>query len=251
MIPSSYTRFHIFNNFPNIICAFSTRTNDESSGHNSDQNASLKTGNDSRIEAESRKLIFKELGILTEQIAFSDQIHSRNVSVAEKPGIYPGSDALATNKENIFLVIQTADCFPIFIFDPHKHAVAAIHAGWRGVKSGIIQSVISKLKSSFDLMTADLFVAIGPGLQKECFEVRSDVSKYFPDIYLAAHPDPDKRYLDLSGYIMHMLIDFGIPVDQIQNQGDCTMCQTDLYYSYRRDKEKSGRMIGLIGMRSV
>jgi len=251
MIPASYTGFHIFSNFPNLICAFSIRMDGKSSGGNSDQEARLKIGDKRQILAENQRRFFKEFGILTEEIALADQIHSSNVSIVDKPGIYRQSDALATSRENIFLAIQTADCFPIFIFDPHRQVVSAIHAGWRGVKSGILQTVIGKLKSRFDLRTANLFVAIGPGLQKDCFEVRSDVSKYFTDTYLAPHSDPDKKYLDLSGYIINRLMDLGIPGDQIQNQGDCTMCRMDLYYSYRRDKEQSGRMIGLIGMRSI
>ena len=251
MSPASYTGFHIFSNFSNIICAFSTRLGGKSSDYNPDQGTRLKTGDKRQILTESRRRFLKEFGILTEQVALTDQIHSRNVSIADKPGIYPHSDALATSKGNIFLVIQTADCFPIFIFDPQTQVVAAIHAGWRGVKSGILQTVIGKLRSRYDLRTANLLVAIGPGLQKECFEVRSDVSKYFPDNYLAIHPDPNKKYLDLSGYIINRMVDLGIPEYQIQNQGDCTKCRTDLYYSYRRDKEQSGRMIGLIGMRSI
>jgi copper oxidase (laccase) domain-containing protein len=96
--------------------------------------------------------------------------------------------------------------------------------------------------------SSDLYVAIGPGLQKECFEVRSDVFSQFPEDSLGTHQDRAKRFLDLSGYLNQQLVSLNIPPKQISVSTDCTKCNSDQYYSYRRDGERSGRMLGIIGV---
>ncbi len=251
MTHRTYTSFSSFKAFSNLICIFSTRQGGLSRGIYAQQNLGLKTGDDIKTVAENRKQFFKQFNISEKQIAFTDQIHSTNIVRVNKPGVYSQSDALITKETDIFLAIQTADCLPVFIFDPVNRVIAAIHAGWRGVKAGIITASINTLFSTFALRPQNFFVVIGPGLQKECFEVRSDVSMYFPIKYLGKHSDPGKKFLDLSGYVKYILLNLGIPEDQVEQHPDCTMCKTDLYYSYRRDKERSGRMIGLIGMRSI
>jgi len=249
MNPRSYIRFSVFKKFPNLICVFSTRIGGSSKGIYASQNMGLKTGDDASTVINNRNQFFSQFGISDKDIAFSDQIHSAKVVVADQSGIYPASDALITSRKNLFLAIQTADCFPIFIFDPVRLIIAAIHAGWRGVQAGIIPATIKLLTNSLELNPKNLYAAIGPGLQKECFEVRSDVSRHFPQSFLSDHSDPEKKYLDLSGYIRRNLIEQEIETDHIETNGSCTMCNQESFYSYRRDKDQSGRMIGLIGIR--
>ena len=98
--------------------------------------------------------------------------------------------------------------------------------------------------------SSDLFVAIGPGLQRECFEVRSDVFNQFPKEFLDKHPDKSKRLLNLSAYVYQQIISKGVLAEHIHRNTDCTKCNQEKYYSYRRDGEKSGRMMGIIGINS-
>jgi YfiH family protein len=249
MNPRLYTGFSIFDKFPDLICVFSTRLGGNSRGMYSGQNLGLRTGDDVVTVSENRRRFWQALGISEEQIAFTDQVHSAEVITVDKPGIYPRSDALITGQEGLFLTIQTADCLPIFIFDPVNRIVAAIHAGWRGAIAGIVQNTLEMMSGFHGLDPENFFAAIGPGLQKECFEIRPDVSKYFSPQYLLPHTDPGKCFLDLSRYVHDLLTAGGIPGDQVENPEICTMCDHETYYSYRRDREKSGRMMGVIGMR--
>jgi YfiH family protein len=250
MAPPSFITFSIFQQFPHLICAFSTRYGGESTGIYAAQNMGLNTGDDRQIVTNNRRRFFETVSIPEKQIAFNDQIHSSNVHIAIQPGIYRESDGLMTREKNLFLAVQTADCFPVFLFSSRDQMAAVIHAGWRGTKAGIVATTCDNILSAFHIQPENLYVAIGPGIQKECFEVGLDVSQYYPDQFLSVHTDPEKRYLDLAGFIKRTLIEHGIPDRQIEDRGICTVCDRDRFYSFRRDKQKSGRMIGIIGMRS-
>jgi YfiH family protein len=167
----------------------------------------------------------------------------------ESPGERIKADALISNKSNLFLGVQTADCFPIFLFDPQNRAIGVIHAGWQGAIKGIIPKTISMMKTEFSSNPLEIRVAVGPGLQKECFEVQEDVYDQFPGSCLIKHPDAAKRYLDLQKYVIDNLITSGIQPQNIELNKSCTKCLDSLYYSFRRDGEKSGRMMGLLGIR--
>ena len=250
MRDDSYITFQLFDQFEELICAFSTRRG----GHSKGMFASLNMGNikrdDPLIVKNNRKLLYNKLGVFEENVAVPDQINSANVKTISTPGIVPKTDALVTSVSELFLGIQTADCFPVFIYDPEKKIVAIIHAGWRGVVQNILINALDLMFNKLLVSSSDLYVVIGPGLQKECFEVRFDVYKQFPEEFLDIHQDTFKRYLNLSGYLKQQLISLDIPAEQILVSQDCTKCNLERYYSYRRDGEKSGRMLGIIGIRA-
>jgi copper oxidase (laccase) domain-containing protein len=95
---------------------------------------------------------------------------------------------------------------------------------------------------------SDIFAAVGPGLQEECFEVRQDVYQLFSKKYLRRHQEIDKRYLNLRYFIKDQILESGIPEAQLELNEMCTKCRADLFYSYRRDGQMSGRMMGMIGV---
>ncbi|MCK4754833.1 MAG: peptidoglycan editing factor PgeF [Calditrichia bacterium] len=245
-----YITFQPFDQFEELICAFSTRRGGHSEGIFSSLNMGNIKHDDPLIVKNNRKLFFNKLGIIEEAVALPDQVHSANIKIISTPGIVPKTDALVTIEKGLFLGIQTADCFPVFIYDPEKKIVAIIHAGWRGVVQNILRKTTDLMIKSFGLLSSDLYVAIGPGLQKECFEVRADVFKHFPEEFLDMHQDTSKRYLNLSGYRKHLIISLDIPEEQIYASPDCTKCNHVQYFSYRRDRKLSGRMLGIIGLRA-
>jgi copper oxidase (laccase) domain-containing protein len=104
------------------------------------------------------------------------------------------------------------------------------------------------MKTEFSSNPAEMRAAVGPGLQKECFEVREDVYNQFPRSCLIKHPETTKRYLDLQKYVRDNLINARIQSQNIELNKSCTKCCESLYYSFRRDGKKSGRMMGLLGI---
>ena len=249
MKDESYITFQIFKQFHELVCAFSTRRGGFSKGNFSSLNMGNIKNDDRTVVMNNRRLFFKKLAIAENTVALPDQIHSANIKSVLSPGIFSNTDALVTSITGIFLGIQTADCFPVFIYCPKKKITGIIHAGWKGAVQNIVIKTVELLVKNFGVLASELFVAIGPGLQKECFEVRSDVFEIFPRKFLEYHEDPAKRFLNLSGYLKQQLISLEIPVDQIYVSMDCTKCNQKRYYSYRRDGERSGRMLGIIGLR--
>ena len=250
MIDESLITFPIFDQFNELICAFSTRCG----GHSEGIFSSLNMGNikydDPQIVKKNRNLFYSKLGLSEKLIALPVQVHSSNVKIISIPGSVPETDALITTEKGLFLGVLTADCLPVLIYAPSVQAVAVIHAGWRGIVQNILANTLNLLHKHLGVFSSDLYVAIGPGLQKECFEVRSDVFEQFPEDFLNPHEETSKRFLNLSGFVNQHLISQNVPAEQIYVNKDCTKCNLERYYSYRRDGEKSGRMLGIIGIRS-
>jgi YfiH family protein len=115
----------------------------------------------------------------TTSLATAKQIHSDRVLLVESPGPQDDGDALISNVPGIALAIRTADCLPILVADPRNRAVAAIHAGWRGVVSEIAPKTIEAMRRQFDSKPEDLVIAIGPGIGACCFEVGPEVAARF------------------------------------------------------------------------
>ena len=167
------------------------------------------------------------------------QIHSAIAWEArEAAGCLGEGDALISAQPGLLLTIRTADCIPVLIADPVRRVVAAIHAGWRGTASGIVGKTVARMTELFRTDPDDLIASIGPGIKVCCFEVGPEVSSQFGTN--ASHVDLiEANRLDLiaSGVTR---IDHGAP---------CTVCEPELFHSFRRDKTQ-GRMISAIGIRA-
>lgn len=247
--PDRYISFNIFQPFNELICAFSTRTGGFSRGVFKSQNMGNTRYDDYQTVQKNRNAFYNGLNIPLEKVALPDQIHSANISVVSEGGVFTGTDALITQSRGLFLGLLTADCFPVFIFEPKIKVVSVIHAGWRGMVKDIIPDTLRLLQNRMNICLSNLHIAIGPGLQTECFEVHHDVFDHFSEKYLLSHQDHTKRYLNLSARIKDQFIEAGVREEHIEISRLCTKCNEDLFYSYRRDGLKSGRMMGIIGIR--
>jgi polyphenol oxidase len=168
-------------------------------------------------------------------------------------------DALVSNIERTLLAVQTADCLPILLADPVTGVFAAVHAGWRGTLAGILARTVEQMQLRYNLRTNDLHAAFGPAIGVCCFEVGAEVLAQFRKQYdyadelIAKSRFDEKAHLNLKSANARQLIDRGIPIDRIYDSGLCTVCQNDLFFSYRfeRGAEKAvGRLMGVIGKAS-
>ena len=153
-------------------------------------------------------------------VASMNQTHSDIVTFVKSPQIYD-SDGIYTEKPNLALVVQTADCLPILISD--KKRIGAIHSGWRGLKKNIVKKAIKK----FDLN--QLSISIGPHAQSCCYEVKEDVKKHF---YNYTESREGKFFLNMSQILRDLSQEKDI---QIEVSPICTICNSS-YNSYREDK---------------
>ena len=156
----------------------------------------------------------------------------------ESDGLQGEGDALISDAPGIGLAIRTADCLPILIADPKNRAVAAIHAGWRGVVSEIASKAVDAMCRQFSSKPEDLVVAIGPGIGRCCFEVGPEVSAQFGF--------SGRTKIDLVETTCRQLGRNGVRMGQISAVGICSCCNPELFESYRRDREAAGRMVSMI-----
>jgi YfiH family protein len=160
--------------------------------------------------------------------------------LVQNPGPQGEGDALVSNISDIGLTIRTADCLPILIADPTNRAVAAIHAGWRGVVAEIGPKAIAAMVHEFGSKPEGLVIAIGPGIGPCCFEVGPEVAIQFGY--------SGRTKIDLVETVCRQLGRNGVSRGQISTSGLCSYCNPELFESYRRDREAAGRMFATIGI---
>jgi len=192
------------------------------------------------------------------QFVFPRQTHSDRVVVADSETNTVdliGVDALITNQPGLFICVQTADCVPILIYDPQKKVVAAIHAGWRGTSIKIAQKTIRLMTEKFGCHPSDMVAGIGPSIHLHAYEIGADVIEAIKcnfanyEALLKPSLNESKAYLDLWEANQTVLIESGIPEENIEVMGLCSFEHSDLFYSARRDGTDTGRMVS--GIRLV
>lgn len=185
---------------------------------------------------------------------FLRQTHSDVVRVITKlPRRRMEGDALVTNRSGILLIVQTADCLPALIVDAQNRAVAAVHCGWRGTLKKVIVKTIRTMQQYYGSAFFSLSVALGPCIEKLCYEVGEDVREKFKSEGLHRgvfdrHPSKKNKYfLDLKAANRAQLLALGVPEKNIFSADLCTYCEKDMF-SYRRDRTRSGRLVNFIGL---
>jgi polyphenol oxidase len=175
------------------------------------------------------------------------QIHSSIViDAAEIDAERPTEgDALISNTPGVIVGVKTADCVPILLVDPSTHAVAAIHAGWRGTAGNIVERTINDLCVRWRTRPRDIQAAIGPSIGPCCYQVGPDVARRF-EIWLSELGQMHgPAFLDLPAINEIQLRQAG--VSGIWKSGECTFCRAEKFFSFRREREQAGRMLSFIG----
>ena len=184
------------------------------------------------------------------------QVHGRELVVAGgNPSDWLEREADAIVGEpgsGCAVAVRVADCVPVLLADPRTGRVAAVHAGWRGVVADVIGAAVRHL----DQKGAGLLAAIGPCIGPCCFEVGADVGETLAQATTAgaiARRDEarGKVFVDLRGAVRAQLCALGLSDESIEDVPDrtraaCTRCDAKRFYSFRRDADASGRLIGVI-----
>tara|TARA_B100000287_G_scaffold38314_1_gene35109 strand:- start:2244 stop:2900 length:657 start_codon:yes stop_codon:yes gene_type:complete len=174
-----------------------------------------------------------------------NQIHSSKILIADSPGFYDPADGIINKSGNLVCSIKVADCLPIFFVNNTSKTIGLVHAGWKGISSGIIKKFVNSIEICNENVS-DFYVLIGPSIHPCCFEIRDDVLDFFdPKFYTSIKKN--KYNVDLQAWVVHQLIKFGFSKEKIKNINKCTFCLDDLYHSYRRDGSKAGRMYAIAG----
>jgi hypothetical protein len=158
-------------------------------------------------------------------------------------------DGAVTALAGAALGVQAADCVPILIADQKGHVVSAVHAGWRGTAGRIAEVAVRRIVEAYSVPAQDLIAVIGPHNAVCCYEVGEEVVLLVNDpAAIVRKPEWAKPHLNQALANRNQLILAGIPEDQVFVSNLCTQCRADLFYSYRREGERTGRLLSVIGI---
>jgi polyphenol oxidase len=236
----------IFNNFPEIVAGVSTKDGGVSAEPYF-MNLSYTVGDNDECVKKNRELFFEFLRIPVNRVSFQKQTHSSNSNFVSSPAFFQSSDALYTNIKNNYLAVSVADCIPILLYEPQKKVISAVHSGWKGTASKILTKNIITLKKDFDIDFKNLYAFVGPGVSQKNFETEKNVADLFRDEVKICRNG--KYLIDLKKDNLLQLLSLGIKKENIELCELCTYKEREFLHSYRRDRDKSGRMIAVIGMR--
>ena len=230
---------------PGVVAASSTRRGGVSPLPLG-MNLSFKVGDAQENVTRNRLMFFGGLGIPPDRLAIPGQVHGTSVRVVKNPGEYPETDGLLTAEPGLFLCVSTADCVPILLFDPVRRAVGAVHAGWRGTAAGIAAGGIRMMEKEFGTSAGDVLAYIGPAAGACCYNVGEELEPQFP-AGCVAHRD-GRTYVDLKETNRRMLLEEGVIAGRVETSPFCTISDSTLFHSHRRDGSRSGRMMAVIGL---
>jgi len=259
----SYQMFQPFDTLTNVV---STRLGGVSQPPYHALNLGLSVGDDQTNVIQNRTLFCDEVGIDLRTVTVGHLIQGTHIEVVsptqrgrgaiDRESGLPGTDGLITNTPGISLLLLIADCAAISFFDPKRRVIGLGHGGWRGTVGGIAQKMVKEMNKAFDCHPVDIFVGVSPSIGPCCYEVREDVIHAFHE----AFPDQASNFfiqqadgsvhLDMWTALKWQLLASGIQEDHIEFAGICTACHTDLFYSHRAEKGKTGRFGGLIMLHS-
>jgi hypothetical protein len=235
---------------------FFTRQGGVSQGIYESLNCGLGSNDRAEDVHENRKSIAAKLGIEPGNLVTVRQAHGSNAVAVETqwlPSNAPEGDAMVTVTRGIALGILTADCTPILFADPEARVVGAAHAGWRGAKTGIIESVIAAMERK-GAVRGRIYATIGPTISQAAYEVGDEFQAAFTAdgddnrSFFAPAKSGGKPHFDLPGYCLQRLTRAGVA--QAENLGLCTYKNESLFFSYRRSVHRSepdyGRQISAI-----
>jgi len=209
-------------------------------------NTSFDVGDNPGNVEENRIAFLRQLGISPDQLAIPRQRHTATIKKITESGTYEECDALMTDIRDVFLSITVADCAPILLFDASKRVLASVHAGWRGTEKQILLKTILAMQQEFRSVPGDVYAFIGPSAGVCCYEVGEEVAEKFDSQFVVQRNG--KLYVDIKKANEAQLQRAGVPGFNIETHNDCTICKKESYHSYRRDRERSGRMLAVIGL---
>jgi len=212
-----------------------------------DRNMSENVGDDPVRVRMNREEFFAFLGVRDDRIAFPQQQHTDTVALCSEPRQYPSCDGLITDSKNLFLAVTIADCTPVILFDAHNNAIGAVHAGWRGTSKKILTKALMMMGKYFHTEPRNLLAFIGPSAGNCCYEVGQEVAIQFPESCLQINKN-GKWFVDVKKANMLQLLEYGVEESHIEVHSDCSIHNME-YHSYRRDRQRSGRMLALIGIK--
>jgi YfiH family protein len=194
------------------------------------------------------------VGVSAEHLVRLRQVHGARVVEAVRASgsasheDWPEADVSISDDPDMALVVRVADCVPVLMADTRRGAVAAVHAGWRGTCAGAVLAAVAALGRTYGTRPSDIIAAIGPSIGPCCYIVGPELVEQF-----SGHSESPAWFirdeslrLDLWQATRSQLLRAGLTESNVHIARLCTACHTDVFCSYRKEQDKTGRMVGVI-----
>ncbi len=239
----------------NLTHGFTTRQGGVSIGEYASLSMSPYRGDDISCVHENERILCRSLSLELSNLTATKQEHTDVVKIIDREHIGygikkawgEGVDACVTTLKNVPLLCYSADCVPILLYANDIEGIAAVHAGWRGTDSRIVEKTVKKLVS-MGAKAQNIYGAIGPCIHKCCYEVSGDVALRFDKKYYDTMPC-GKYMLDLAKINRDLMVGCGMKEENISVCDMCTKCNNETLFSHRGQNGKSGTLAGVICMR--
>ncbi len=216
-------------------------------------NLSLSVGDEEAAVAENHRRAYRALGLDPRRAVRVRMVHGTRVAVVgdhHAGRVLPATDGLTTATLHLTLAMTFADCQPILLYDPARHAVALAHAGWRGALGGIALALVRAMEVAWGTRPEHLIAVLGPAIGVCCYEVGEDVVRAagrWPAGMRWFVPNGEGRvHLNLTAANADVLRWAG--VRHVEALHLCTACHTDEFFSYRAEKPVTGRLGVLVAL---
>ena len=245
-----------------VAHGFSTRAGGVSQGPFASLNLGINRGDSRENVLENYRRFCAAVGADVESLVFSHQIHKDGIRVVTSADAGKGlererdydADALITDIPGLALVIFTADCIPVLLYDPVRRVVGAAHAGWRSTALSIAEKTARRMEEIFGCRPEDLLAAIGPGISRCCFETHEDVPNAMTEAMGASALSaievlPTGKFrVDLKALNVRRLESAGLDPAHIAVSPDCTCCMPEKYWSHRYTHGERGSQAAMIAI---
>lgn len=263
-------QLHFYNMAADIVAFSTTRQGGFSTGHYAAFNINRYCGDSEAHVAMNRRALCQQLAISDERLVMPHQTHEThvlridqtffNMTAAERQVALEGIDALTTDMRCVCVGVSTADCIPVLLYDSEHHAVAAIHAGWRGTVQRIVMKAVETMTAQYGTRPEQLLAQIGPGISMQSFEVGDEVYETFRNAGfdmlpisrrypVANSPQTEKWHIDLPACNRLQLLEAGVVSAAVSVSPICTFVNPDTFFSARRLGIQSGRIFTAIMLR--
>ncbi len=240
----SFFQFPNLARFPELWHGVFTRHGGVSPSPFHSLNTALSVGDDVNNAYQNREMILQLIG--NGELVSAKQVHGNDVIVfsENRKNSAVVGDAMISDRIGKYLLIQTADCQAVFLYDPIRRVAGNIHSGWRGSVLNIIAQTVRAMTEHFGCNPRDISAGIGPSLGPCCAEFIR-YKEEIPEAYWKYKDNND--YFDFWAISADQLCDAGVLPQNIHTTRICTRCRTDLFFSYRGEK-KTGRFAAIIGL---
>jgi YfiH family protein len=250
----------LYYDFGQDVVAFSsTRQGGYSDGNYGQFNINRYCGDSVEAIAKNRQALCQLLHVDDSHLLMPHQVHQTEIATIDDEFLrldseqqhkrLEGVDAIMTDILGVCIGVSTADCIPVLLYDPKKHAACAIHAGWRGTQQRIVEKAVKAMTETYGSNVCDLRAQIGPGIGLDSFEVGDEVYDAFAQAAFdmaAISERREKWHINLPLCNKMQLMTMGIKPENISVSDICTYKSHDTFFSARRLGINSGRIFTAI-----